>query len=162
MTVNLGQMTEEMKKKPKRYSSEEFNLQSMLVEEPSGTYFPQSFDIIKLSRQGIIKQFLLDLAEKLSITMQELARVLHVSERTLQRYSSNEKLSSDTSERALLLAQLYRRGITVLGSANNFKDWLKTPLPAFQQQAPLSFLDTAFGFSLVSDELGRIEHGIFA
>ncbi|HET8574180.1 MAG TPA: antitoxin Xre/MbcA/ParS toxin-binding domain-containing protein [Edaphocola sp.] len=149
-------------KKEAKYTIEESTLQDMLVEEPANDYFLQSFDFINLSREGIIKKFLIDLADKLSFTMQELAKVLHISERTLQRYHNNEKMSSDTSERALLLAQLYRRGISVLGSANNFKDWLKTPLPAFQQQTPLSYLDTAFGFSLVSDELGRIEHGIFA
>lgn len=151
-----------MKKETKYTSEEESNLEAMLVEEPAGVYSIQNFDFIHLSREGIIKKFLLDLADKLSFTMQELASILHISERTLQRYSNNEKMSSDTSERALLLAQLYRRGINVLGSANNFKDWLKTPLPAFKQQTPLSFLDTAFGFSLISDELGRIEHGIFA
>lgn len=149
-------------KKEATYTSEDSNLQALLVEEPAGAYLPQGFDFIKLSREGIIKKFLLDLADKLSFSMQELAKVLHVSERTLQRYGNNEKMSSNTSERALLLAQLYRKGTNVLGSANNFKDWLKTPLPAFKQQTPVSFLDTSFGFSLVSDELGRIEHGIFA
>lgn len=142
--------------------TQEPKMQPLLVKEPGGAYYPQSFDLIRLSRKGILKKYLLELAEKLSFSMNELAGILHVSERTLQRYHQEDTLASDTSERALLLAQLYRKGIDVFGSSENFNDWLRTPLPAFQQQAPLDFLDTAFGFQLISDELGRIEHGVFA
>src|SRR5699024_8167738 len=98
----------------------------------------------------------------LAITLQELAKILHISERTLQRYKDKDTLSETSSERALMLAQLLQRGIEVRGSAENFQDWLRTPLPAFQQDPPLQYLDTSFGFQLVSDELGRIGHGVFA
>ena len=149
-------------KKPVVYESGAQNLEAMLLEEPEAVYYPQNFDLIRLSRQGVLKKYLLELAEKFSFTMQELSRILHLSERTLQRYRKEDTLSSEASERALLLAQLYQKGIAVFGSKDHFKDWLRTPLPAFQQQPPVGFLDTAFGFELVSDELGRIAHGVFA
>src|SRR5690625_434099 len=137
-------------KKTAKYTDRGADLYKMLVEEPGQAYTPQGFDLIQLSRKGIIKKYLLELAKKLSFTMQELARVLHISERTLQRYRQEDVLAPGASERALLLTQLYRRGVGVLGSADNFKDWLRTPLPAFQQEAPITFLDTAFGFELIS------------
>lgn len=149
-----------MKKQPS-YNKKEFVPQSA-ANEPATPYFYQAFDLIRLSRKGILKKSLLQLAEKLAFTLQELAGILHISERTLQRYHNEDVLSSDTSERALLLSQLHTRGVEVFGTSENFNDWLRTPLPAFQQKTPFHYLDTAFGFQLIFDELGRIEHGIFA
>lgn len=136
--------------------------QLIMAGEPESAYYPQSFDLIRLTRKGILKKYLLELAEKLSFSMHELSHILHISERTLQRYGREDTLASDTSERVLLLAQLYNKGIEVFGTPENFNDWLRTPLPAFEQQPPIGLLDTAFGFQLISDELGRIEHGVFA
>ena len=136
----------------------------MIVEEPSGTYVMGNgyFDFIQLSRSGIIKRALINLGKQISFSLSELSQVLHVSERTLQRYSDDAKLSADTSERAILLSQLYQRGAEVFGHLADFKEWMRTPLPAFNYQTPISLLDTTFGFQLIQDELGRIEHGIFA
>ena len=144
-----------------KYNIDELTAQS-LIEEPSRAYAFHNFDLIRLSRQGVLKKTLLQLAEKLSFTLPEISGILHISERTLQRYKDKDTLASDASERALLLAQLYNKGISVFGTVENLNDWLRTPLPAFQQQAPVKYLDTAFGFQLISDELGRIQHGIFA
>lgn len=148
--------------KEKKYNTK-LSEEILLTEEPSVSYsLPNGFDLISLSRQGLTKGFLIDLAQKYALSLQELAQILHVSERTLQRYQNDSLVSSDISERALLLVQLFHKGLNVMGSSENFIDWLKTPLPAFQQLPPFSFLDTAFGFQLIFDELGRIEHGVFA
>ncbi|MDQ0106026.1 type II RES/Xre toxin-antitoxin system antitoxin [Chitinophaga terrae (ex Kim and Jung 2007)] len=136
----------------------------MIVEDPSGTYVIRNgyFDYIQLSRSGIIKRALVNLAKQISFSLSELAQVLHISERTFQRYADDAKLSADTSERAILLSQLYQRGTEVFGHLDDFKEWMRTPLPVFDYQTPISLLDTTFGFQLIQDELGRIEHGIFA
>ncbi|UCJ07747.1 DUF2384 domain-containing protein [Chitinophaga pendula] len=120
------------------------------------------FYLIELSRDGVIKKALMNLTQQLSFSLSEIARVLHVSERTLQRYQDNEKLAADSSERAILLSQLYQHGADVFGDLENFKEWMRTPLPAFNYQLPISLLDTTFGFQLIEDELGRIAHGVFA
>lgn len=148
-------------KNESKYNTEALSVQS-LVEEPSKAYSLQDFTLIRLSREGVLKKTLLLLAEKLALTMQEISPILHISERTLQRYKNEDVLTPDISERALLLVQLYRNGISVFGTAENFNDWLRTPLPALKRQAPIEYLDTAFGFQLISDELGRIQHGIFS
>lgn len=136
----------------------------LIVEAPGTAFIAGSgyFDFIQLSRSGIIKEALLNLSRQLSFSLSELAQVVHVSERTLQRYADDAKLSADTSERAILLSQLYQRGTEVFGQLENFKEWMRTSLPAFNYQTPISLLDTTFGFQLIQDELGRIEHGIFA
>ena len=49
------------------------------------------FDIVKLARQGFSKRVLLALAKKVSLNIQELAIILHISERTLQRYDDDAR-----------------------------------------------------------------------
>jgi putative toxin-antitoxin system antitoxin component (TIGR02293 family) len=136
----------------------------LVVQESSVSYAGGRgyFDFIQLSRDGIIKKALMNLSQQLSFSLSEIARILHISERTLQRYADDEKLSADTSERAILLSQLYQHGTLVFGDLENFKEWMRTPLPAFNYQPPISLLDTTFGFQLIQDELGKIAHGIFA
>ena len=81
-----------------------------LLHEPMGLYITQGslnpfynllgssksfkpsndLDIIKLARQGFPKSVLLTLAKKISLNIQELAYILHISERTLQRYDNDD------------------------------------------------------------------------
>ncbi len=156
--TNVRKMKKEAQNKS--YSTDQ-ELTSIILE-PAGSYFFQPNDLISITRHGIFKRNLSLLAEKLSFTMNEISRVLHVSERTLQRYKDEDRLSSDISERTLMLTNLYERGVEVFENADNFTDWLRTPLPAFNNQKPIQLLDTSFGFQLILDELGRIEHGVFA
>jgi putative toxin-antitoxin system antitoxin component (TIGR02293 family) len=126
-----------------------------------GGRFSNDFDIIKLARNGFSKRALLSLAKRISINLQELANILHISERTLQRYEDNEIIKTEYAEKAVELARLYIRGQEVFGSADKFKLWMKAPSLIFNGEAPISFLDTSAGFDMVFTELGRIEHGIF-
>ena len=120
------------------------------------------FNIVQLTRQGLPKRVLLSLAKKISLTIQELANIMHISERTLQRYDDEAVVSSEYSEKAIELARLYTRGNEVFGSIDKFKLWIRTPSVIFNGEAPLALLDTSAGFNMVFTELGRIEHGIFA
>ncbi len=121
-----------------------------------------SFDMLTLSRQGLPKSGLMALAKKISLTLQEFANIMHISERTLQRYDDDAIIKVEYAEKAVELARLYTRGEEVFGSLDKFKLWMKTPLHAFKGEAPVSLLDTSVGFDMVFKELGRIEHGIFA
>lgn len=120
------------------------------------------FDILQLTRNGLKKSLLLSLAKKISLTLQELADIMHISERTLQRYDDDAIIKTEYAEKAVELARLYTRGEDVFGSLDKFKAWMKTPLLVFKGETPVSLLDTSVGFDMVFKELGRIEHGIFA
>ena len=121
-----------------------------------------SFEMLTLSRQGLPKSGLMALAKKISLTLQEFANIMHISERTLQRYDDDAIIKVEYAEKAVELARLYTRGEEVFGSLDKFKIWMKTPLHVFKGEAPVSLLDTSLGFDIVFKELGRIEHGIFA
>lgn len=120
------------------------------------------FDLLKLARKGISKKSLLALAKQISLTIEEVAAVLHISERTLQRYTPETLVKTEHADRAIELALLFERGISVLGSEKAFSSWIKTPNFALGGEVPFSLLDTHIGFTMVSDILGRIEHGVFS
>ncbi|MEO8885840.1 MAG: antitoxin Xre/MbcA/ParS toxin-binding domain-containing protein [Mucilaginibacter sp.] len=120
------------------------------------------YEILNVSRKGLPKRGLMALAKKISLTLQEFANIMHISERTLQRYEDDTIIKTEYSEKAIELARLYTRGAEVFGTLDKFKTWMKTPLHVFKGEAPVSLLDTSIGFDMVFKELGRIEYGIFA
>jgi len=123
---------------------------------------PTDFDLLNLARKGISKKSLLSLAKKISLTIEEIASVLHISERTLQRYTPNTLVKTAYADRAIELARLYERGIEVLGSEEAFSLWIKSPNLALNGEIPFNLLDTKMGFTMVLNVLGRIEHGVFS
>jgi putative toxin-antitoxin system antitoxin component (TIGR02293 family) len=120
------------------------------------------FDMLQLTRNGLPKRLLLSLAKRISLTLQEFADIMHISERTLQRYDDDAIIKTEYAEKAVELARLYTRGEEIFGSLDKFKTWMKTPLHVFKGETPVSLLDSSVGFDMVFKELGRIEHGIFA
>lgn len=124
--------------------------------------FTSDFDLLSLTRQGLPKKVLTGLAKKVSVTLQELANIMHINERTLQRYDDDAVVKTEYAEKAIELARLYSRGEEVFGTMDKFTRWMKTPSHVFRGETPFSLLDTSVGFDMVLRELGRIEHGIFA
>ncbi|GAB1462774.1 hypothetical protein MASR2M52_07850 [Pedobacter sp.] len=123
---------------------------------------PSDYDLVNVARKGIAKKNLLALAKKLSLTIEELADILHISERTLQRYTPSTLIKTEHADRAIELAKLYERGAEVLGSHEAFNRWLRNSNYSLKSQIPLTLLDTSIGFTMVLDVLGRIEHGVYS
>lgn len=91
-----------------------------------------------------------------------MASIMHISERTLQRFESTDTLPTDQAERFVLLTMLFMRGEEIFSSVSAFKQWLFSPSTALNDATPFSFLDTVTGFSIINDELTRLEHGVFS
>ena len=120
------------------------------------------FDLLNLARKGVSKKALVSLAKQISLTIQEVAGIMHISERTLQRYTPGTLIKTEHAEKAIELARLYQRGAEVFGTVDNFNDWMKTPNYTLNGEAPLNLLDTSIGFELILQTLGRIEYGVFS
>ncbi|MDR6784727.1 putative toxin-antitoxin system antitoxin component (TIGR02293 family) [Pedobacter africanus] len=120
------------------------------------------FDLLNLARKGVSKKALLNLAKQISLTIQEVAGIMHISERTLQRYTPSTLIKTEYAEKAIELARLYQRGKEVFGTMDNFNDWMKTPNYTLNGETPLHLLDTSIGFELILQTLGRIEYGVFS
>ncbi len=117
---------------------------------------------ISLIRQGVPMQTLLHLIKTTDISASEIASILHTSERTLRRYTNDTLLNPEQSERIIELARLFSRGSEVFGSLDNFKTWMNSTIVALGNIKPKELLDTSLGIEILQEELGRIEHGIFA
>jgi putative toxin-antitoxin system antitoxin component (TIGR02293 family) len=119
-------------------------------------------DFISLIRTGIPKQAMDNLMDVAELSLAEMAAITHTSDRTLRRYKPQQKLSQEQSERMVELAALYTRGEEVFGSLERFREWMNSCLLPFGNKKPKDFLDTSLGIKMIIDELGRIQHGIFA
>jgi len=119
-------------------------------------------DFIGLIRMGIPRQAMTYLMDVADITLTEMANITHTSDRTLRRYKPGDKLSQEQSERMIEIAKLYSRGEEVFGSIEQFRDWMSTTLLPLGNKRPKEYLDTSMGINILMEELGKIEHGIFA
>ena len=123
-------------------------------------------DMAKLTnvvRDGLSYNYFSTLSDRIHIEMQEWADYLHISERTIQRYKKEGKVFDPIySEKIILVELLYKKGVDVFGIEDNFYTWMDTRSIALVGVKPKDLLDTSFGITMVYDELGRIEHGIFA
>lgn len=118
------------------------------------------FDLVDLGDRGLTKTELLHLAKQLDMSVPQLAEILPVTERTIQRYGPAQRFNKTVSEQLLQIAEAVVRGKEVFGERALFLAWLKSPCPALGNRKPLTLLSSRFGTELVLDELGRLEHGV--
>lgn len=138
-----------------------------IVEESKAVYEtanPNSlFRIINALKEGFSFTYFQELADKSPFNFNEWAKFLHLSERTLQRYKTEDKsFDSLYSEKIMEISYLNLLGIEVFGSKESFANWLNTPSLVLGNHLPKDLLDTSLGISLVREELSRMQHGIMA
>ena len=113
-----------------------------------------------LVERGLRYSSVVRLAELYELTVSELCALLPVSQKTLGRYKE-KPLSIDLSDHLVFLAEIYEQAVEVLGSREYALIWFKTPNYAFSYRRPLDLLRTFAGIKDITNELGRIQHGIF-
>jgi putative toxin-antitoxin system antitoxin component (TIGR02293 family) len=122
-----------------------------------------SVGMVNLLREGVEFPYLNSISDRINFTLEDWASYLHLSERTIQRYKK-EKKPFDTiyTEKIVQIDLLYKRGTDVFGNEENFHTWMETKSIPLGGIKPKELLDTTYGINLIANELGRIEHGIFA
>ncbi|MDB4925717.1 antitoxin Xre-like helix-turn-helix domain-containing protein [Mucilaginibacter sp.] len=122
-----------------------------------------TFDLTNMVREGVPFPYFTRLSNQIHFGFEDWSSYLHLSERTIQRYKKeNKSFDPLYSERILQIELLYKKGVEVFGVADNFYTWMDTTSVALGGIKPKDMLDTSFGITHIYDELGRIEHGIFA
>jgi len=119
-------------------------------------------ELINLSNKGVSKEVLLRLAKYLNISLGQMAEMLPLTERTIQRYQRGQRFNKVVSEQILQIAEVSARGSEVFGGRKKFLAWVNSPSRAFGNRTPFSLLSSRFGNEAISDELGRIEHGVLS
>ena len=120
-------------------------------------------ELIQISREGLDAHTFEEIVERLPFSLQEWARFLSVSERTLIRVrKENKSLGTTASDKVIRITQMYQKGVEVFRDEQKFCQWLEARIMAVGGVEPKSLLDTSFGLELVNDTLGQIEFGVFA
>ena len=119
-------------------------------------------DLIELSNTGITKNALFHLAKYMRLSMTQIAELLPITERTIQRYAPDKHFNRVVSEQILQIAEVVAKGVEVFEDRDKFISWMTQPNAALSNRTSISLLSSRFGMEMVLDELGRIEHGIFS
>ena len=130
------------------------------VQEPTPVY--RSVKALPQVKDFTYSEFK-KIADKVPFTQSEWAAILHISERTLQRYAKNNGVfAAINAERALQIAHVVTEGKKTFGKPEMFYQWIKSN--PFMLEGSLSFesLTTAYGIQMILTQLARIQHGILA
>jgi putative toxin-antitoxin system antitoxin component (TIGR02293 family) len=122
---------------------------------------PQS-DLIMAVSAGLPAQLAREFARCLEISLDDVAGLLRMNPRTLQRRMSEGSLDLSESERLWQLSRLFHRAEEVLESRSGALHWFKNPIAALGWATPLAYARTAVGLRELENILGRIEHGVYS
>lgn len=121
------------------------------------------FKLIETTRNGVKYDTFDKFSEQFPLNYSDWSRILHVSERTIQRYKKEKKkFDSLHSEKLLMIMLLFQKGIEVFGNSSKFITWIDSKNIAMGGVKPKNLLDNTFGINMIKDELIKIEHGILA
>lgn len=152
-----------MKKATPKISKERLykpHTKAPVVQEPAATY--QNMKPPPSLKEFTYTEFK-KIAARAPFTQAEWASILHLSERTLQRYAkSNGTFAPMNAERALQISQVLEQGKITFGKIENFYAWLKRDPYMLEGNISFESLTTADGIQMVLAQLSRIQHGIFA
>lgn len=136
------------------------------LNEPVSAYSIVDNDIVSLIntvRKGINFSSFQNIAQKSNFNLRDWSTILHLSERTMQRYKK-ESLPFEPlqSEKILQVALIFQKGQEVFGNTDKFNKWLDEENQAIGKMKPKELLDNSFGIRMIEDELTKIEYGILA
>lgn len=102
------------------------------------------------------------IADKVPFTQAEWAQILHLSERTLQRYSKdNKSFEGIYVDRILQLEKLINLGLETFTDAEALYRWLKRKKIVLGYELSFESLFHTEGINATTDEIGRIQHGVY-
>lgn len=98
----------------------------------------------------------------LPFSQAEWADILHISDRTLQRYLKESKpFEGLYAEHLYQLENMALLAQEVLGKPEAVKNWLVRKKEVLGKTLDFSSLRSFWGVKLISNELGRIAHGVY-
>lgn len=126
-----------------------------IVEEPVAVYLPvvAAFTYRKFKK----------VADQVPFTQAEWAGILHLSERTLQRYAKNNgSFEGIYTDRILQLQELIETGLSTFSSPDAFYRWLKKDKNVMGHILNFNSLSSTRGIQETLNQLVRIQQGVYA
>jgi putative toxin-antitoxin system antitoxin component (TIGR02293 family) len=121
-------------------------------------------EMVRAVRGGFpAKKSLEPVAKALGMSTADAGALLGIPSRTLaRRLQAKGTFTPDESQRVLRLSRALTAAEEALGSLEKARRWLQSPSRVLGGEVPLQLLDTDVGADAVMEEIGRIEHGVFA
>lgn len=102
------------------------------------------------------------LQTNLPFNLSEWSEILHLSDRTLQRYiKDNKPFEGLYAEHLYQLKNMSELGLSLFKSSDSLKKWLITSKEILGNVLDFSSLKSFWGVKLISNELGRIAYGVY-
>ena len=141
------------------YKKQQHNISK--VEEPMAVY-SSSVKVIPSLNDFTFNEFK-KIAANAPFSQAEWAALLHVSERTLQRYAKNNgSFAPINAERAIQIDKVLKEGKSTFGDVEKFYNWIKREPYALEGNLSFNSLTTYDGIQKVLTQLARIQQGLFA
>jgi putative toxin-antitoxin system antitoxin component (TIGR02293 family) len=121
-----------------------------------------SFAYMRIIKGGLKSKSIKSFIKHSNLTQKQVSRLIHISERTLQRNAPEKVINIGISEKLVELTRLFHKGIEVFNDKEKFNTWLFRPNKSLEDQKPIELIETSLGIDLVFDELLKIEHGVFS
>jgi uncharacterized protein (DUF2384 family) len=130
------------------------------LEETQAPYLPAKKTVVVAD---YTYRKLKKIIDQVPFTQTEWANMLHLSERTLQRYAkNNSSFEGIYTDRILVLQEMITLGLNTFSSAGAFYSWLKKDKPVMGQVLNFESLYSERGIQGIIDQLLRIQHGVYA
>ncbi len=129
------------------------------VEEPLVPYvsLKKTTTIVDYSFKKLKK-----IMDSVPFTQVEWSNMLHLSERTLQRYAkNNSSFEGIYTDRIFLLQEMIKLGLETFHNSHSFYQWLKKDKVVLGHRINFESLYSERGIQEVVDQISRIQYGVY-
>jgi putative toxin-antitoxin system antitoxin component (TIGR02293 family) len=99
--------------------------------------------------------------KRLGATSEQMAEYIGVTFRTYQRRAKRGRLADAESAKVEMLDSLLDLAKRVLGSEDEARQWLTSPILSLESECPINLLDSVKGYERVKNKLLQIEYGMY-
>jgi len=119
--------------------------------------------LVERVEEGFSFRELEHLRQNMGLSREEMAELVQIRPRTLDRRKKEGRLHPDESDRLLRASRVFGRAIALFeGNAEGALRWLSSPQGALGGALPLEMARTEIGAREVEGLIGRLEHGVFS
>ncbi len=149
-----------MKNNTLQKKNKQDGLKLPVVQEPVADYKPLTPTIATLH---FTSKHFDKIANKIGFTQKEWAQMLHLSERTLQRYAKEDRpFEGIYVDRILHIDDLIQKGLKIFQSPEMLLKWLKSSKQIMGQDLGFEALCFRQGIDALIHQIGRLQYGIVA
>lgn len=117
--------------------------------------------ILKKVNQGLTFQSLVRFQENTLFSSRDVADLVSIPLRTLNRRKAEGRLEPEESDRLLRVTRVFAKALGLFeGDAAAARDWFHTPARALGGKPPIQLARTDLGSREVESLIDRLEHGV--